>query len=47
MATYDDVREEVIRLIDERRKAGQYPADQARRAIDGVLDRMNADRKKK
>ncbi|MFE7874597.1 hypothetical protein ACFUYE_30140 [Micromonospora humida] len=46
MATQDDVRRETIRLIDERRKAGQYPADQARRDIDATLDRMNADRKK-
>lgn len=47
MATQDDVRREQIRLINERQKAGQYPADQARRAIDNTLDRMNADRKRK
>ncbi|WP_431887021.1 hypothetical protein [Micromonospora wenchangensis] len=47
MATQDDVRKEAMRLITERRKAGEYPADQAQRAIDNTLDRMNADRNQK
>lgn len=44
MATQNDVRKEVIKVITERRKAGEFPADQAQRAIDNALDRMNADR---
>jgi len=44
MASQNDVRKEQIRLITERRKAGQYPAEQARRDIDNTLDRINADR---